>query len=1369
MDGQARQLYEGANAFEVQKWTVIGFAAILAWTLFHAAIMFAYGGALEAYVATMRTRTALGVVSRKLLEYFAGMSARAAAERGMLALAVKAGGFGAFQGGGINLAVQLKQVGYEQRGEVVWKDVKIAAVAGGFGGGAGVVAGKWVGDRWVVPATLARAELADTTGKRVAVQLGGALLTGIPGGFVGGIVGTGVALKMSGEKFTLEAFTESLLPAVAGGFLGAAGHSLASLRAAAPPVAGADGPGVAGAPRGPDAGPSVGAVARPLSEALAGRGPLRGVDPFAVPKSHQQKLNELLSGLLRDIDTDVPQVNSMDWRPGGVSLPENVSPVKVDSLAPHADSARTAEGRAGGSETPFRPGVDGDPARGDGDGGGGRGVRPAGELHARLLQRLGEAESAGEPVAVQPDKSAAVLDAVVKPDKSAMVDAVVNELPGGRGDVAEGFVAKSGKVPGEAAGEVNTSGGRDVRAGVLRSEDAGGPVPRQPGIDGVVGREPAAGPPAKVAAAVDSSVPVRSGAEAPPVKASAEAKPVVNKLDAVGRPLGYPERAVSVDAAGVGSEPPVVKSGSQGGEGADTVVQVSGESPEKSSVSAEEPGRVGEDGGPSRFDGESGDDSGAGAGEGPTGAGLEAKYLREAHEVLARHAATDWSLVSREGFDWMIRHSSDPLESAAAMVEIIRRGDPQHRVLRWTQVMAMLVARDAGVGNMQAGEGKTLVFLAAAALKAARGEPVNIITTRDGLAHDAYGEYRAILVDYGFDIVRMNPDSPYQDPVEGRPTIYIGTMEDLGFGELRGNVPGARRNGIDEIDEALVFANTTFVLSEGAGNPAEVSVEVAVTDAHAFLTDGRKAGLFSEFDFGREPGRSGGGTELTDAGRVKIEQILGRSLTEEETNRLTMAAAAEFEYVENDHYVVWHHPERGPEYVVGADGVRRLNPDAHKIYIIDQTSHKVMFDAETSTESRWNGGLAQAIEAKHGIQIRDDPASSASISAEELFAADKSDEMFGFSGTADAVAGELLSRYGAQVVDIPRFKELQLKIADDYVAVGIDGVISHQDAKLAAMASSIAERQPSGLPQLAVCNRNSEVARLSAMLDEAGVEHIAVDAKFFLRHGVDAEAKLQQIFHEAGQRGKVLVINRQGGRGVDIPVAADVNAEGGLHVLISGRSAESRAVDVQVENRTARSGGNGSAQYFTAVDDALYADAPEAQISIIRYAQHQDALAEHRAALAEHATAPSRQTQEKLAQTLNKVEVTERNLSSANADIRALAEKLQPAGLRTADTHDPATAYLPNAPPVTDNSATDPERTADPKPPPPLTGTVGDQPTPAAPTPAETPAGPSAALPQHNPLAPTSAESPSAATPGAEIAAAAAASETEAAPEILDA
>ncbi|MGW6334257.1 MFS transporter [Nocardia rhamnosiphila] len=1352
LDSQAEQLYEGANAFEVQKWTVIGFALILAWTLLHAAIMFAYGGALEGYVATMRTRTALGIASRKLLEYLAGMSARAAAERGVVALSVKAAGLGAVQGGGINLAVQLKQVAYEQRGEVAWKDeVLIAAVAGGVGGAAGAVAGKWVGDRWVIPATLARAELADTTGKRVMVQIGGAVLTGGAGGLVGGLFGTGVAVGMSGEGWTLDAFTESLLPAVAGGFLGAAGHSLASLRAAAPPVvAGPDAditPGL-GAPRGTDARPPVsGSDARPLTDALDAYGPLPAADANTRPKTHQQKLDELLSGLLRE--AGARERNSVEWQPKNLVLPDNVNSAKTDTLAAHAESApvpsrRQADAGAGPDRS-AHPAPGAEPSPTDRDSG--RTAQPAGDSHARLFQRLHGDESPGR----HPGKPADLL--------SGSVD----ELSGGRVNIAEGSVGKPDKPTGPLAAEVNRSTGNDIRGFSLRPDSGPERPPaagddavvaairsaesregtdttgkpetaaarpstggddavaaavksaespegtgriRQGEFDGVVVPEPV-GAPAKVSAAA-AEPPARSriSPDALPARAADDTKPPPNKAEPSGRPHAYPDKPVSADASGTPPEPPVMRPEPKSSEVPGVNAKSAEDAAPVRTAARDEPGRTAEESGTSKPDtdsagpprsedsetagGRDGSDPGssvAGPESAPDGAELAARYRDEADAVLARHAATDWSLVSPEGLEWMVRHG-DAREAATAMVEMIRRGDPKHRVLRWTQVMAVLVARDGGVGNMQAGEGKTLVFLAAAGLKAAQGGPVKIITTRDVLANEAFGEYRTILGEHGFDIVRMNPDNPYAEPGDGRPTIYIGTMNDAGFGELRGHVAPARRNGIDEIDEALVHADTTFILSEGAGNPAGDEVVAAVADAHAFLTDARRAGLLSEFDFGREPGRVGGGTALTDGGRVKIEDVLGRPLTDEEAHRLTMAATAEWEYAENDHYVVWHHPELGPEHVTTADGAQVLNPDAHKIYIIDQTSHKVMFDAETSTESRWNGGLAQAAEAKHGIRIRDDPAGSASITAGEMFSAAKSDELFGFSGTADGVANELQNNHGVKhVVDIPRFTPSQLKIADDYVAVGREGIISHQDAKLLAMAHSIAERQPGGNPQLAICNRNSEVGRLSTMLDDLGVDHIAVDAKFFLRHGAHAEAELQKIFHAAGERGKVLVINRQGGRGVDIPVAPDIDADGGLHVLISGRSAESRAVDIQAENRTARSGGNGSAQYFTAPDDALYAQTPEAQVSIIRYTQHQEALAEHRAVLAEHAAGPTPETQEKLRQSTNKLALTERNLAAANDNVRALAEKLQPIGVRTAGIHDPATAHLSNSPPATETPA----------------------------------------------------------------------------------
>ena len=131
-----------------------------------------------------------------------------------------------------------------------------------------------------------------------------------------------------------------------------------------------------------------------------------------------------------------------------------------------------------------------------------------------------------------------------------------------------------------------------------------------------------------------------------------------------------------------------------------------------------------------------------------------------------------------------------------------------------------------------------------------------------------------------------------------------------------------------------------------------------------------------------------------------------------------MAATAHFEYTENVHYVVH-------------DG---------KVYIIDQTTHEVLYNPETATESRWNGGLAQAIEAKHGLQIRDDAASSKQVTAQQLINHEAYGQVTGASGTAlgksDLFAGQGLSPH---IDDIPRYYSSRLITAADHVSPDLDG------------------------------------------------------------------------------------------------------------------------------------------------------------------------------------------------------------------------------------------------------------------------------------------------------------------------------------------
>ena len=116
-----------------------------------------------------------------------------------------------------------------------------------------------------------------------------------------------------------------------------------------------------------------------------------------------------------------------------------------------------------------------------------------------------------------------------------------------------------------------------------------------------------------------------------------------------------------------------------------------------------------------------------------------------------------------------------------------------------------------------------------------------------------------------------------------------------------------------------------------------------------------------------------GPARLTETGVTKLRRLLGRALTEPERIRLDRAAAAHWDYQQDVHYVVH-------------DG---------DVYIIDQTTHEVLADlaaaTQGATKSRWHDGLAQAIEAKHGLTIRDDPnpETTKTLTARELYAQDQ--------------------------------------------------------------------------------------------------------------------------------------------------------------------------------------------------------------------------------------------------------------------------------------------------------------------------------------------------------------------------------------------
>ena len=88
-------------------------------------------------------------------------------------------------------------------------------------------------------------------------------------------------------------------------------------------------------------------------------------------------------------------------------------------------------------------------------------------------------------------------------------------------------------------------------------------------------------------------------------------------------------------------------------------------------------------------------------------------------------------------------------------------------------------------------------------------------------------------------------------------------------------VPG-RHVVIDEIDEALVYANTQYIISDGVSGPASNQVAEQVRWARDFVTEHLADGSLTERHFGRMVDQRGGPAALTDAGRAKVETLLGR-------------------------------------------------------------------------------------------------------------------------------------------------------------------------------------------------------------------------------------------------------------------------------------------------------------------------------------------------------------------------------------------------------------------------------------------------------------------------------------------------------------
>lgn len=503
------------------------------------------------------------------------------------------------------------------------------------------------------------------------------------------------------------------------------------------------------------------------------------------------------------------------------------------------------------------------------------------------------------------------------------------------------------------------------------------------------------------------------------------------------------------------------------------------------------------------------------------------------------------------------------------------------------------------VAEMRTGEGKTLVGTLPAYLNAISGKGVHLITVNDYLAErdsEWMGRVHKFLgLEVGCILANM---SPAQRREMYACDITYGTNNEFGFDYLRDNMAWSKdelvQRGhnfaiVDEVDSILVDeARTPLIISGPADQATKWYADFARLVKRLNRGEAGSIGVEETGDY--EVDEKKRTVAIHESGVAKVEDWLGIDNLYESVNTplvgyLNNAIKAKELYKNDKDYVVM-------------DG---------EVMIVDEHTGRIL------AGRRYNEGMHQAIEAKEGVDIKDENQTLATITLQNFFRL--YDKLSGMTGTAMTEAAEFHQIYKLGVVPIPTNRDLARLDRADLI-------YRTEEAKFAAVVEDIAEKHEKGQPVLVGTVSVAKSEYLSAQLAKRGVPHEVLNAK---QH--DREAS---IVAQAGRKGAVTVATNMAGRGTDIklggnpedlaeaelrqrgldPVehveewAADLPAAlkraeaavktefeevkelGGLYVLGTERH-ESRRIDNQLRGRSGRQGDPGESRFYLSLGDDL--------------------------------------------------------------------------------------------------------------------------------------------------------------------------------------
>ena len=518
------------------------------------------------------------------------------------------------------------------------------------------------------------------------------------------------------------------------------------------------------------------------------------------------------------------------------------------------------------------------------------------------------------------------------------------------------------------------------------------------------------------------------------------------------------------------------------------------------------------------------------------------------------------------------------------------------------QLLGGIALFQGRIAEMKTGEGKTLTETLPAYLIALEGKGVHIVTVNEYLSGRDADWMGKIFKFLGLTVgVSKHDMSPDEKRKAYNCDILYSTNNELGFDYLRDNMVVRKEDRvgrgyhyaiIDEVDSILIDEARTPLIISGRGMKSSETYKNAARFAK---------GLKRDQDYVIDEKEKA--IRLTEDGIARAERYF------------KVANLSDIENIELNHHI---------NNALKAQFIMKLDENYivrdGEVLIVDEFTGRIM------EGRKYSNGLHQAIEAKEGLEIRDENKTLATVTFQNFFRL--YDKISGMTGTAKTEETEFNKIYNLDVVTIPT--NLPIRRVDSP-----DIIYMHEKAKFEAVVEEVKKIHATGRPILVGTVTIDKSEKLSEMLRRAKIRHNVLNAK---NHAQESE-----IIAQAGRLNAVTIATNMAGRGTDILLGGnpeflakhqmkelgatdeqiefctsfvttdneelnklrdqynkyyerfkvDTDAEkekvvelGGLHIIGTERH-ESRRIDNQLRGRSGRQGDPGSSVFFVAMDDEL--------------------------------------------------------------------------------------------------------------------------------------------------------------------------------------